>query len=167
MFSGCFEQRYAYFNVISRLFEDFIPLLMERFSMHCCFIPVISRTDEDQSIYFCFVICQNCRMEMKVNVYHPQQCFIPKGTTSLGAEYTKLHVYLGEACNAFELITPEFNFLRNKVVQSSKISTKPNSNKVFLVLGWMLYVLNTKSVATFFNNPNKVFLGQNLTMKFY
>ena len=44
--------------------------------MHCCFIPVIStpqtqfgcRTDEDQSICFCFVIRQNCRMELKVNV---------------------------------------------------------------------------------------------------
>ena len=43
--------------------------------------------DEDQSNCFCFVIRQNSRMEMKVNVSHPQQCFILKGTTSLGTEY--------------------------------------------------------------------------------
>ena len=58
MFSGCFEQRYACFNVISRRLEDFMfivgykyePLLMERFSMHCCFIPVISTSKHNLAV---------------------------------------------------------------------------------------------------------------------
>jgi hypothetical protein len=50
IFSGCFQQRYTNYSITSKHFESFVffmgykyePLLMERFSTHCCLIPVFS-----------------------------------------------------------------------------------------------------------------------------
>ena len=90
---GCFEFSVAVSNkdiqivvLLRNIFGGFVffmdykyePLLMERFSTHCCLIPVFStpqntfgcRADEAQSFCLCFMICQYCKMETKVNWSH-------------------------------------------------------------------------------------------------
>ena len=84
IFSGYFQQRYTNCSIALQHVESFVfsmgykyePLLMERFSTHCCLIPVFStprntsgcRADEAQSISICFMICQSCKMETKVKL---------------------------------------------------------------------------------------------------
>ena len=91
IFSGCFQQRYTNYSITSKHFESFVffmgykyePLLMERFSTHCCLIPVFStprntfgcRADEAQSFCFCFMIRQYCKMETKVKLESPTFLF--------------------------------------------------------------------------------------------
>ena len=93
IFNGYFQQRYKNGIITSQYFESFVfsmgykyePLLMERFSTHCCLIPVFStprntsgcRADEAQSICFCFMIRQYCKMETKVKLESPT-CLFPK-----------------------------------------------------------------------------------------
>ena len=91
IFSGYFQQRYTNYNITSKHFESFVffmgykyePLLMERFSTHCCLIPVFSTprnasgcwADEAQSFCFCFMIRQYCKMETKVKLESPTFLF--------------------------------------------------------------------------------------------
>ena len=101
IFSGCFQQRYTNYIITSKHFESFVffmgykyePLLMERFSTHCCLIPVFStprntygcRADEPN--HFVYVSWFVSIVKWKRKWIGVTNIFILKGTTSLSAEY--------------------------------------------------------------------------------